>query len=469
MLETGGILIVMGVIFAVGAVGEGILSLFYRRYLRDTADMGRPGKKLVKLTKLRYETSYYLNGTVHNAKTMVNGMLEHYRLAGLRLWTWHHMATLAAFLCGVTGFAIGGTYVIGRYVPEVKEFLHLSGMNALIYTLAGAALAAMLIFWQNLLDNRTKRRRLETNLVDYFDNEKFHQLGREIALSGRVREIAGDRGRREDPGSEALETEMTARSGNMAAGNPGGTEEFAAAAVGMSGASAGNMNDVAADSMSGGDDAAKAEEPRSLRKERGKATAAATKVSGKKGAAGVMTIGDVISSGEAFEAAESEAEESAARTRSGARKKAAATSTRARAKNVQIAQEEMEERKATGARRKGKNTRDVIVALNPESSLGANGLAANSLAESGAERGDVAEEPDRLAEMEAAATAPTTPPAAKRRRLAGKGVSAAGTEGNPNSGEGTGAENSSGNLYGDAGRNLREEELLKLLREYMGL
>ncbi|MBE5921696.1 MAG: hypothetical protein E7269_02965 [Lachnospiraceae bacterium] len=209
MFEAGGILIVMCSAFLIGMISQGILSMFYQSNLKDASDMERPGKKLMKLSNLRYETSYYLNGTVHNAKSMVYSMLENYKMAGLKLWTWHHLGMVAQLLCGLIAVAVGALYVLGIYVPAVKNALPISGQSAAIHVCAGLACVVMLEIWQRNLDNSKKRKRLEMIMVDYFDNERYHQLGREIALSGRVRGIVGDRGMNEDPGSIAMEMPAT--------------------------------------------------------------------------------------------------------------------------------------------------------------------------------------------------------------------------------------------------------------------
>lgn len=227
MLEAGGILIIMCSIFFIGALSQGILSIFYTRYLKDASDMEKPGKKLMKLSKLRYETSYYLNGTVHNAKSMVHSMMEHYRLAGMRLWTWQHIGTAAECICGAAGLAIGGSYILGMYIPAVRNVIPLGGKTALVHVLVGMSCVVMLGIWQQVLDNQGKRKRLELAMVDYFDNNKYHQLSREIALSGRVREIVGNRGRTEDPGSAMaagrLASGMAAMSGVSGTAGVSGT------------------------------------------------------------------------------------------------------------------------------------------------------------------------------------------------------------------------------------------------------
>ncbi len=151
--------IVLG-IFGAGFLVKCLISLKYRSLIRASKRMGTSKNKLMRVLRLKFETSYKIKLGVNNVDTFVDKYVYRQRLLGIRLYTWETISgefvILSTLLASV--FALLGVfYECGR-----NQIL-----STLVVGIMGSAVLIAVDFFANI---RMKRTILRTNIKDYLEN-----------------------------------------------------------------------------------------------------------------------------------------------------------------------------------------------------------------------------------------------------------------------------------------------------------
>lgn len=137
-----------------------LLGLLYRNMIRETDNMATTNNKLLKQCKIKFANCFELSGGVSNIPVFVDRFLNHLSLGPLSFGMLYHLSgQLMLLSVVVSGVGICKSIIVGRTLGEILPFYIISLLGLYLYFSVST-----------MVDVKSKRRTLKTNLVDYLEN-----------------------------------------------------------------------------------------------------------------------------------------------------------------------------------------------------------------------------------------------------------------------------------------------------------
>ena len=137
-----------------------MLSLRYKRLVKESDDIGATKNKALKHTKLKFEACYKLKIGVNNVDTFVDKNVYKYKFCGILLSTWENLCGQVLLLS-----------VLLMPISIVFGFVFECGQDQILRIGAVGLLSnAIIIFVDKSVNISVKKRILKLNLLDYLDN-----------------------------------------------------------------------------------------------------------------------------------------------------------------------------------------------------------------------------------------------------------------------------------------------------------
>ena len=140
--------------FLAGLMINSVLRQSMNELLRESEEIDHTGFAFFKQMKLKYENYMRTGREINNTEAFAGRYLDKYRCHGIRIHSYEKASMCAAGLCVIFG-------ACGALLDKI---------HALEYLLVGFLAMYVVTGSRHLIDVAGKRRRITTDLVDFFEN-----------------------------------------------------------------------------------------------------------------------------------------------------------------------------------------------------------------------------------------------------------------------------------------------------------
>lgn len=148
-----------------------IISIVYRRLIRESENISASKLNLLKQMRLKFENCYRLHLGVNNIPAFVDKHIYKYKICGLTLHSMQRMTLLCAWLSAILGLAAGVTC----YLWEQTAL-------GLQYEGVGIGTAAILCTLHFVIDVQYEKTVFLANMKDFFENSLVNRLAHEYSV-----------------------------------------------------------------------------------------------------------------------------------------------------------------------------------------------------------------------------------------------------------------------------------------------
>lgn len=154
------VLYAMTGIFLAGVLSRFFLCTVYRRLQRDIYRLPASKSHIIKLIKLRYESSSMLDMQISNTEAFVKKNLYGYRVCGISLRAAEKFLGQAMFFCALLG---ASTSILGL-------LMEMDSIISIVHIMAAALFSLLLYNYDRISDIDYKRQVAETGIIDFLEN-----------------------------------------------------------------------------------------------------------------------------------------------------------------------------------------------------------------------------------------------------------------------------------------------------------
>lgn len=140
--------------FLVGLMINGMLRRSMNELVRESEEIDHTGFAFFKQMKLKYENYLRAGREINNTEAFAGRYLDKYRSHGIRIQSYEKASMCAAGMCVIFG-------ACGAFLDK---------SHALEYLLTGFLAMYVVTGSRHLIDVAGKRKRITTDLVDFFEN-----------------------------------------------------------------------------------------------------------------------------------------------------------------------------------------------------------------------------------------------------------------------------------------------------------
>ena len=159
--------------FLIGLMINGVLRRSVNELVRESEEIDHTGFAFYKQMKLKYENCLRTGREINNTEAFAGRYLDKYRVHGIRLCSYEKASMCAAGMCVIFGAC--GALLDKSHVAEYM----LTGFLAM-YVVTGS---------RHLIDLAGKRRRITTDLVDFFENRFAAATVEAVSEAAPVRRV----------------------------------------------------------------------------------------------------------------------------------------------------------------------------------------------------------------------------------------------------------------------------------------
>ena len=173
VIEKNYILYAVAGILLWGVISEALISLRYKKLIKESENMSLTKMKLLKQMKLKFENSFKLHMGINNSSVFIDKYLFHNKYLGIHLLSWWRIPIIMFLLSAIiTAFVL--VYGIGAKIAVATLTKY-----AVLCLIGGITL---FLLWV-MMDSKHKIKLLKTNIMDFFENSLAYRLSTECALT----------------------------------------------------------------------------------------------------------------------------------------------------------------------------------------------------------------------------------------------------------------------------------------------
>lgn len=147
-------------IFSFGFMIRFLVACTYKSLIKNSKRMGTTNNKLMKTVRIKFETCYKLQLGVNNVDIFVDKYVFRHKVCGIYLYSWETFSGLISIV-----------EVLSASIIALLGIYYKCGQTRILSTFAfGIGSALMLITLDYIINIRTKKKILKTNMKDYLLN-----------------------------------------------------------------------------------------------------------------------------------------------------------------------------------------------------------------------------------------------------------------------------------------------------------